>query len=96
VLIEVFADERTRYDRTLARVKSDPNAHGDVKSFEYFQEKEKGQFRTDDDPSKMQLLECIQMATYRINNNGSIEELHDQADKLLAKLEAPQDKTLLA
>ncbi len=91
VLVEVFADARTRYDRTLERVKSDPQAHGDVQSFEYFQEREKGQFNTDGDPSKMQLLECIAMATYRINNNGSIAALHDQADKLIESLKSPQD-----
>lgn len=90
VVVEVYADLETRFKRTLYRVKADPNRHGDVSSLEYFKEREEENLRSKD-PSKMQVLECITMATYRINNNGSIDELHEQTDRLLEQLKSPQD-----
>lgn len=85
IIIEVFADLKTRYDRTTERVNRDPNAHGDVKSFEYFKEREEANLRSED-PTKMQLLECIKLAQYRIDNNGTVLELHSRIDALIGNL----------
>ncbi len=85
VIVEVFADIKTRYARTVARVKSDPNAHGDVTSFDDFKSKEERELSSTD-PAKQQLLKCISFADFRLNNDGSIEELDKQIEEILNKL----------
>ncbi len=84
-IIEVFAEQNVRYDRTILRVKNDSNAHGDVVSFDEFKKKEELEL-TSTDPSKQQLLACIKMASHRIDNNGSLEELSKKIDLLLEEL----------
>jgi len=85
VLVEVFADIKTRYARTVQRVKNDSNAHGDVVSFEDFKSKEERELASTD-PAKQQLLKCIFQAKYRLDNNGSVEDLSKQVENLLKKL----------
>ncbi len=85
VLVEVFTDIKTRYARTVERVKSDPNAHGDISSFEDFKAKEERELKSMD-PAKQQLLVCIESAQYRLSNNGSLEELKEKIDVLMQKL----------
>ena len=85
VIVEVFADIKTRYARTVERVKTDPNAHGDIVSFEDFKSKEERELASTD-PAKQQLLKCIEQATQRMDNNGSIKELSKQVESLLLKL----------
>jgi dephospho-CoA kinase len=84
-IIEVFADERTRFERTRARVKADPNTHGDVKSFEQFRAMEKAEFENKD-LSQQQMALTIKAAQYRIDNNGTHEDLYRKVDELLAVL----------
>jgi len=85
IIVEIFANEAVRFKRTVERVKLNPKAHGDVKSFEEFKAKEKSELKNPD-PSKQQLLECVSLAEYRLNNNGSVEELGKEIDALLKKL----------
>lgn len=84
-MVEIFADQKTRFERTIERVKNNQGAHGDVQSFENFRAMEEKELRNDD-PAKQQLLSCIKMADYRIENNGTKEHLHSQIEKLLAIL----------
>lgn len=84
-IVETFADIKVRYARTVARVKSDPNAHGDVASFEEFKGKEELELKSAD-PSKQQNLKCISMADYRLDNNGSVEDFKKSVAELFGKL----------
>lgn len=84
-VVEVFAEQKVRFYRTVERVKIDPKLHGDVKSFDEFMAKENLEL-TSTDPSKQQLLTCVSMAEYRLNNNGSFEELYKEIEELLPKL----------
>jgi dephospho-CoA kinase len=85
VMVEVFADIKVRYERTVQRVKNDPNSHGDIASFEDFKAKEDREL-TSSDPSKQQLLKCISSAEFRLDNNGLETELSPQINNLLKKL----------
>ncbi|MDD4250586.1 MAG: AAA family ATPase [Candidatus ainarchaeum sp.] len=85
IIIEVFCDVKTRFNRTVDRVKNNSNAHGDVISFEEFAVKEKVELESTD-PTKQQLLKSISFAKYRINNNGSLKELEDQINIIAKEL----------
>ena len=85
ILVEVFVDIETRYKRTVKRVKDDPGTHGDIVSFEDFKSKEERELSSTD-PSKQQLIKCIKSAKYRLDNSGSLEELHQKVDEMMLKL----------
>lgn len=85
VLVEIFAERRTRFDRTVHRVKSGNNAHGDIQSFEEFTAREERELKSAD-PANQQLLKCIAMAKHRIGNDGSEEQFYAGIDALLAKI----------
>jgi len=85
VIVEVFADIKTRYARTVERVKNDSTAHGDIVSFEDFKSKEERELASTN-PAKQQLLKCISQATQRMDNNGSIKDLSKQVESFLVKL----------
>lgn len=73
-IVEVHAEKRVRFDRTVMRVAADPGKHGDVDSFDDFSAKEEKEL-SNPDPSKQQLLKCVAMADVRLDNNGTIEDL---------------------
>jgi dephospho-CoA kinase len=85
VVVEVFAGEETRFRRTSARVKADPNMHGNIRSFDEFKAAEAAEFRNRD-LSKQQLELCIKAAQYRIDNNGTFDQLYEKIEDLLAVL----------
>jgi dephospho-CoA kinase len=85
VIVEVFADQRVRFDRTVVRVKSNLGLHGDAGSFEEFKEKEAREL-SNPDPSKQQLLKCISLADYRLDNNGSVAKLGKEISALFLRL----------
>lgn len=87
VIIEIYADIQTRYDRTVLRVKNDSATHGDIVSFEDFKNKEDRELQNND-PAKQQLLQCISMADYRLDNNGSIVQLKSNAAYLFKRVDA--------
>ncbi len=82
-IIEVFAGIKTRYLRTVERVKSDPNSHGDVSSFEEFKKKEEIELKSND-VSEQHGLKCVKMADYRVNNNNSEKELFFGLNEIIA------------
>ncbi len=85
VLIEVYADIKTRFDRTVKRKQSDPTyQHGDV-VFKDFVKKEKLESKNTD-PNKQQILYCINLAKYKLDNSSSLENLYNNIDKLMLEL----------
>ncbi|MEI8090902.1 MAG: hypothetical protein WCG98_01220 [bacterium] len=40
-----------------------------------------------DDPNKQNLQACIDLADYVIENNGTIDELRQQVDKIMKQIE---------
>lgn len=82
-IIKVEADQKTRYKRTVERVK-DSSKHGS-KDFEEFKKLEEQELESKD-PSKQQLLFCLKKADFSIDNSGSIQDLHSKIDNLLKKI----------
>jgi len=76
VLVEVWAPERTRYERILYRSRPD-----DVRSFEDFLERDRRE-------GSWGLNEAISMAQHRICNDGSLTNLEDQTADLIRKIES--------
>ncbi|MFA6253835.1 MAG: AAA family ATPase [Candidatus Paceibacterota bacterium] len=79
-LFAVNAEMKTRYDRIVKRA-----GEKDSVTFEQFAEQEK-QEMTSTDPNKQNLAECIRRADYLINNDGTIEDLNNQVEKILQKI----------
>ena len=84
-IIEVFANRELRFTRTVKRVKDNPGSHGDIQSFDTFKAMEEREL-TSKDPSKQQLLKCIDMADYRLDNNGTFKQLHMQIKELYRRM----------
>ena len=79
-LFAVDAEPRIRYDRIRQR-----QSETDSITFETFMENEKREMTTDD-PNKQNLHECISMADFVFNNNGSKEELFRQVEQALGSI----------
>ena len=79
-LISINADPRIRYDRATER-----KSETDEISFERFCEQERIEM-TNEDPTKQNIQRCIEMADFRILNNGSIEELKKDMREILKKV----------
>lgn len=75
VLVEIFADSKIRYERLLKRGE---NVDDTSKTYE--------QFLADHQRStELSILDVIKEAKERIDNNGSLEELHQHLDALVQK-----------
>lgn len=79
-LLAVDADIHIRYQRILKR-----HSETDSITFEQFIENEKREMSSTE-PSSQNLSECIKLADYVLNNDGSIDELIKQLDIILNKL----------
>jgi len=75
-LIYITADQKTRYDRYIKR---NENAGDDQMTFEQFKEKENAE-------ADRQIPEVAKTAKYKIDNNGTINELYQQLEKILKKI----------
>jgi dephospho-CoA kinase len=75
VLIEIFAESKTRYERL---VKRGENSDDKTKTYEEFLEDHKRS-------TEISIPEVAGHATEKIDNNGTLEELHTQLDKLVEK-----------
>ena len=80
-LFAVDADRKIRYDRVYLR--GSETDHIDFDTFVANEERE----MTATDPSKQNLSACIKEADYVFLNDGSIEELHAQVEKVIQELE---------
>ena len=69
-MLAVDADPRIRYERVVIR-----GSETDKVSFEKFLEDEKRELSTSD-PNKQNLSKCIEMADFKIDNSGSLEDLY--------------------
>jgi dephospho-CoA kinase len=76
-LLAVDANPNIRYKRIILR-----QSETDHVSFEEFLENEQ-QEMTSADPNKQNLAQCIVLADYLLYNNGTIDELYIQLEKIL-------------
>ncbi len=81
ILISVDADQKMRYERITSRASS-----SDKVTFEEFCKQESIEMN-DPDPHGMQKAKVMKMADFKLENNGTVEELYDQIEKILKELE---------
>lgn len=79
-LLAVDADAKLRYQRINLRKSETDNI-----SFEEFVANEKREMQNDD-PNKQNLKNCIEMADYQIDNNGSINALHQKVEEIISDI----------
>lgn len=77
VLLAVDAEVKTRYKRVIKRGTSTDNV-----SFEKFLADEAKEM-TSTDPNTQNLKKCIEMADFKIDNNGTMEELSSKMEEIL-------------
>lgn len=75
-LINISADSKMRFDRITKRSE---NSDDRGKTLEQFQEDSKN-------PAELQIREVAEQAEFRIDNNGTREELFKQVDEILEKI----------
>ena len=79
-LLAVDADIKTRYERIKLR-----GSETDHVSYYKFVEDEQREFETKD-PNKQNLKECIKLADYVINNDGTVDELYNKLSDVINKM----------
>jgi dephospho-CoA kinase len=79
-LFAVDADPKIRYERIRSRASAT-----DAVSFEKFLADERREINPAD-PTRGDLLGCIELADFQITNSGTIEELRRQVDDILAEI----------
>ncbi len=82
-LLAVDADPRIRYQRIRKR-----NSETDNISYRVFIENEQREMHAND-PNKQNLAACIKQADYVIQNNGSLDRLHQETENVLKKIGFP-------
>lgn len=80
ILIAVDADPHIRYQRIRQR-----QSETDHIDFETFLENERREMISSD-PNAQNLSKCIELADYKLLNNGTIEQLSRQVEEILAGL----------
>ena len=80
IIVGIDADLRTRYDRIVQRKSVKDNVT--FEQFEAIDTKESAS----DDPTKQNLRKVMSTADYVIHNDGTIEELRQQVDTILAQI----------
>jgi dephospho-CoA kinase len=79
-LFAVDADKKLRYNRAMLRSNESDNV-----TFEKFilqEEKE----TTSNNPSNSNVRKCIELADYKFENNGTLEELKNKVEKVLEEI----------
>jgi len=76
-LIAIDADPVIRFERTKTRGKA-----GEASNVEEFIEWER---KENSAPHVQRLFECLKLADYKIENNGTREELYKKIDRILVK-----------
>jgi dephospho-CoA kinase len=80
-LFAIDASSKSRYERIVLR-----GSETDKISFETFIENEKREMNSDD-PNKQNLKVCIELADFVFQNDGSIEDLHKDIEKVIKTIE---------
>lgn len=76
-LFAVTSLQKTRYKRIKER-----QSEKDSVSFKEFQSQEAREMQNID-PNAQNLLKCIEMADFIVNNDGSLENLYEQIEKII-------------
>ncbi len=76
-LFALDAKPETRYQRILSR-----GSETDHVDYETFLSNERREMSTTD-PNKQNLGKCIQMADFRVNNDGDVDLLYQEVDRIL-------------
>lgn len=79
-LLAIDADPATRYERIVIR-----SNETDHITFEEFLANEQREMNSID-PNRQNISKCIEMADYKLFNNGTIEELNQEVEELLKKI----------
>lgn len=77
IMLAITANQKTRYDRIKTR-----GSEKDSVTFEEFQKQEEREMQSSD-PNAQNLPKCIEMSDFIINNDGSIENLYEQIEKII-------------
>ena len=83
-LLAVDADPKVRYEHIRSRAGVKDNV-----SFEKFIADEEREIHSTD-PGKHNLAGCVELADYKLANDGSVEELHAQVNQVLAEIHKKQ------
>jgi dephospho-CoA kinase len=81
ILFAVDADPEVRYQRITSRQSETDNI-----SFETFLMNEQREMESHD-PFEQNITKCIELADYRFFNNGTIEQLNQQVEKVILSFE---------
>ena len=81
ILLAIDAEPRLRYQRVVQRLSSTDNI-----TFEEFLNQEEREM-TSNDPNKQNLKKCIESADFLVKNEGTIEELNSEIEKILKIIE---------
>ncbi len=79
-LLSVDADPKLRYERIIKR-----GSVTDGVSFEKFIGDEEKEMHSDD-PHKQNIARCMAMADFKLYNNGTVEQLHNQIEDILKSI----------
>ena len=79
-LFAIDAMPEKRYERISLR-----KSETDHISFEQFLTDEEREFKSDD-PNKQNLSRCIKLADYIFNNDGTMDDLHNQVSEAMKKI----------
>lgn len=79
-LFAVDANQKTRYLRIKKRA-----SEKDKVTFKEFKDQEKKELQSKD-LNAQNLPKCISMADFKFDNNGTIEKLHEEVEKVLNKI----------
>ncbi len=79
-LLAVDADPEVRYKRISVR-----NSETDSVSFETFLDNEKREMNSTD-PNAQDIGKCIELADFKLWNNGTMEQLNRQVEEILLKI----------
>ena len=82
-LFALDAKPETRYKRILSR-----GSETDHVDYETFLSNELREMSTTD-PNKQNLGKCIQMADFRVNNDGDVQTLYEEIDNILREILNP-------
>lgn len=81
IVIGVTADSDIRYERIQGR----GSVKDDVTKEKFIAQQEREE-EGSDDPNKSNIFSTLKQADFLIENNGSLEELHKQIDRILAEV----------
>jgi dephospho-CoA kinase len=80
ILLAIDADPKIRFDRISQR-----KSETDHIDYETFLKNERREM-TSEDPNAQNLSKCIEMADFKLLNNGTIEQLNRQVEGILGGL----------